>query len=164
MLLQVFVLFSICSKSQCISEAWMCCSKVTSITVEKTEAGLTNYQYSQPCVRYWVTPAGYIGSCVIGAGLIVSGEDFIGQIIFGTDLQKAASMIGALISSGILAVILGITIFFQKNWIPRILTVVVIIVVVVLFLLVFVGPDSDALGIRLVVLFVGIMNGQAKAL
>jgi hypothetical protein len=69
----------------------MCCSKVTSITVQANESGLTNYQYSRNCVRYWVVPAGYIGSSLVGGGLIIAG---------GTST-------GALIGSGIVAVVLG---------------------------------------------------------
>ena len=59
--------------------------------LQANESGLTNYQYSRNWVRYWVTPAGYIGSSLVGAGLIIAG---------GTTL-------GALIGSGIVAAILG---------------------------------------------------------
>lgn len=54
------------------SKALMCCGKVTSLTVQDNESGLTNYTYTNPCVRFWVTPAGYIGSSVIGAALIIA--------------------------------------------------------------------------------------------
>jgi len=54
---------------------------------------------------------------------------------------------------------LGVTIFFQKNVIPRILTVVVILVVIGLWILHFTGIDPRAMGLRTTVLFVGTING-----
>jgi len=123
--------------------AWVCCGKVTSITVQENESGLTNYTYSRNCVRYWVTPAGYVGSSVIGAGLIIS----------------AATRLGALIGSGIIAVLLLVTFFFQKNLIPRISTIVCVVVVAILWVFVFVGLDKEAAALRIVVLFVGTING-----
>jgi len=122
--------------------AWACCGKVTSITVQKNESGLTNYTYTRPCVRYWITPAGYLGSSVIGAGLIIAG----------------ANKLGSLIASGILAGILLISLYFQKNIIPRILTIVIVLVVLGLYLLHFVGPDKTADGTRIFCTFMGVMN------
>lgn len=123
--------------------AWICCGKVQSITVEENESGLTNYTYDRPYVVYWVTPAGYIGSSVIGAGLVMCG----------------AGVLSSLVACIVLAVVLLITIVFQKNTIPRVLTACVVIVVAGLMVLYFTQIDSDALGPRLFCTFIGVMNG-----
>jgi hypothetical protein len=54
----------------------------------------------------------------------------------------------------------GITIYFQKNTIPRVLTLCVIVVVVVLWVIHFVDLDPRALALRITVLFVGTINGN----
>lgn len=85
-----------------------------------------------------------MGSSIVGALLIICG----------------ATSLGSLIGSGVLCFILLVTIFFQKNWIPRILTVLVIIVVIVLWVLYFTGIDPKALALRLVCIFDGLMNSM----
>jgi len=122
------------------SMALVCCGKVTSLTVQANESGLTNYTYTKECVRFWVTPAGYIGSSVVGFALIVA----------------SATIIGALASAGCIAAIMIVSLFFQKNWIPRLITIGVVLVVAVLFILHFVGVDPNAIGTRISALFIGV--------
>jgi len=124
------------------SMALICCGKVTSLTVQDNESGLTNYTYTKECVKFWVTPAGYIGSSVIGAAFIIG----------------SAKLLGALICSGVLAAILLLSLIFQKNWIPRVLTGVFVAVVVILFIIHFVGADPQGVGVRIFCLFEGVMN------
>jgi len=83
--------------------ALCCCAKVKSLTVEENESGLTRYEYSRECVKYWVSPAGYIGSSLIGAALLIS----------------SAILLGALICLGVLAGIVFISLFFQKIGFPE---------------------------------------------
>jgi hypothetical protein len=124
------------------SMALLCCGKVTSLTVADNESGLTNYTYSKECVKFWVTPAGYIGSSVIGAAFIIA----------------SSKLLGALICSGILAFILLLSLIFQKNWIPRVLTAVFVGIVVILFIIHFTGADPFGVGVRIFCLFEGVMN------
>jgi len=122
--------------------ALCCCAKVTSLTVEDNESGLTNYVYTKEWIRYFVTPAGYIGSSLIGCALLIS----------------SAKLTGALVCSGVLAGILLISLIFQKNNIPRILTLVFVGIVVILFILHFVNVDPNGVGVRIFCLFEGVMN------
>jgi len=124
------------------SMALMCCGKVTSLTVQDNESGLTNYTYTNPCVKFWVTPAGYIGSSIIGAALIIA----------------SAKLIGALVCSGVLAAIILLSLIFQKNWIPRALTAVFVVLVIILYIIHFTGADPAGVGVRIFCLFEGVMN------
>lgn len=80
--------------------------------------------------------------------------------IFDCNEILGATEIGAIIGTGVLCVILIVTIFLQKNWIPRVLTILTIIVVAVLYVIHFVGVDPFALGLRLICIFVGLMNSM----
>jgi len=122
--------------------ALCCCAKVTSLTVEDNESGLTNYVYTREWIRFFVTPAGYIGSSIVGCALLIS----------------SATVLGALICSGVLAAVLLLSLIFQKNWIPRILTLCFVLIVAILFILHFVGVDPQAVGVRIFCLFEGVMN------
>jgi len=123
--------------------ALMCCGKVTSITVQENEGGLTNYTYKKECVRFWVTPAGYIGSSLVGAALLIA----------------SAKVIGSLVASGVLAAIILFSLIYQKNIIPRLLTLGYVAVVVLLFILHFAKVDKRAIGLRIFCLLQGVMNG-----
>jgi len=124
------------------SMALICCGKVTSLTVQDNESGLTNYTYSKECVKFWVTPAGYIGSSLVGAALLIA----------------SATLDGSLVCSGVLAVILLLSLIFQKNMIPRILTAVFVGLVVILYIIHFTGADPRGVGVRVFCLFEGVMN------
>jgi len=123
--------------------ALLCCGKVTSITVQENEGGLTNFTYKKECVRFWVTPAGYIGSSLVGAALLIA----------------SAKVIGALVACGVLAAIILFSLIYQKNIIPRLLTAGYVGIVALLFILHFTNVDSRAIGVRLFCLFQGVMNG-----
>jgi FtsH-binding integral membrane protein len=123
--------------------ALLCCGKVTSITVQENEGGLTNFTYKKECVRFWVTPAGYIGSSIVGAALLIS----------------SAKVLGSLIASGVLAAVILFSLIYQKNFIPRLLTAGYVSIVVLLFILYFAKVDDRAIGLRIFCLFQGVMNG-----
>jgi len=123
--------------------ALLCCGKVTSITVQENEGGLTNYTYTKQCVRFWVTPAGYIGSSIVGAALLIA----------------SAKVIGSLVASGVLAAVILFSLIYQKNMIPRLLTAGYVAIVVFLFILHFANVDKRAIGLRIFCLFQGVMNG-----
>jgi len=125
------------------SMALMCCGKVTSITVQENESGLTNFTYTREWVRYFVTPAGYIGSSIVGAALLIA----------------SATVLGAIILSAILAAIILFSLIYQKNWIPRLLTFAFVTIIAVLFIIHFTGADPSAVGLRIFCLFEGVMNG-----
>jgi len=123
--------------------ALLCCGKVTSITVQENEGGLTNFTYKKECVRFWVTPAGYIGSSLVGAALLIA----------------SAKIIGALVATGVLAAVILFSLIYQKNMIPRLLTLGYVAIVALLFILHFTNVDKRAIGVRIFCLFQGVMNG-----
>jgi hypothetical protein len=79
-----------------ISLALVCCAKVTSLTVEDNESGLTNYVYTKEWIRYFVTPAGYIGSSVIGCALLISSK--FSDFLFDIDLKITIQFVELLVT------------------------------------------------------------------
>lgn len=79
---------------------------------------------------------------------------------FYSYLELGASVIGALVLAGILAGIVLFSLIYQKNWIPRILTLAFVGIIVILFILHFAGVDKRAVGVRIFCLFEGVMNGN----
>ena len=75
-------------------------------------------------------------------------------------LVSGAKVIGSLVASGVLAAVILFSLIYQKNMIPRLLTLGYVAVVVLLFILYFTKVDARAIGLRIFCLFQGVMNGM----
>jgi len=110
------------------------CAKIHSIELDPDEGGATSMSGGIP----WLTlPAGYLGSSVIGAGLITCG--------FDTDASKVASLV--------LAGAFLITLWWaRKNWLTWVL-ILGMSGLIVLFWFV-----AGGIALRYLVLFIGVMS------
>ncbi|KAI8985955.1 peptidase M50B-like-domain-containing protein [Pilobolus umbonatus] len=109
------------------------CAKIESIEIDPDEGGVTRMRGGIPMCTL---PAGYLGSSLIGALLVMSG--------FNIMASKIASIF--------LAACLLLTLWWAKNWLTRIIGVVFIGVMVFLWWL------ERGAGLKYFVLFVGVMS------
>ncbi|KAJ2161924.1 hypothetical protein GGF46_001115 [Coemansia sp. RSA 552] len=108
-------------------------ARIKSITIDPDEGGLTRMTGGKWCC---VMPAGYLGSSLLGALMVFAGFDVL--------------------ASKIVSVIIGVcllgTLFWARNWLTRIITVLFVGLIVGLWF------TPDGVGLRYVVLFMGVMS------
>ena len=108
-------------------------AKIESIHIDPEEGGATVMKGGW---RYCTLPAGYIGSCVIGATMVFAGFNVLASKIVGI----------------IIGLCLLVTLWFAKNWLTRIITVVFC------GLIAFLWWFGEGEYLRYVVLFMGVMS------
>ncbi|CAG8432894.1 4723_t:CDS:2 [Diversispora eburnea] len=108
-------------------------AKIEGIEVDPDEGGVTRMRGGIQCCTL---PAGYLGSSMIGALLIFCG--------FQVNASKYASIV--------LGLMLLALLYWAKNWLTRILTVIFVGIIVGLWFI------KGGAGLKYFVLFVGVMS------
>ncbi|KAJ2726704.1 hypothetical protein GGI07_000428 [Coemansia sp. Benny D115] len=108
-------------------------AKIKSITINPDEGGLTVMSGGKWCC---VMPAGYLGSSFLGALMVFAGFNILASKIV----------------SVFIAVCLLLTLIWARNWPTRIITVLFVGLIVGLWF------TPHAIGLRYVVLFMGVMS------
>ncbi|KAJ3176933.1 hypothetical protein HDU85_006463 [Gaertneriomyces sp. JEL0708] len=108
-------------------------AKIVSVTLDPNEGGLTQMRGGNP---YCTLPAGYLGSAFWGALMVFAGFDIL-----------ASKIVSVLIGVAMLA-----TLWWARNWLARVITVLFIGLIVLLWWV------KDAYYLRYVVLFMGVMS------
>ncbi|KAI9313116.1 peptidase M50B-like-domain-containing protein [Dichotomocladium elegans] len=109
------------------------CAKIEAIEIDPDEGGVTRMRGGIPMCTL---PAGYLGSSLIGAVLVMCGFDVLAS--------KVASIF--------LGVCLLITLWWAKNWLTRGIGLLFIGLIVLLWLV------ANGVGLRYFVLFLGVMS------
>ncbi|KAJ1897960.1 hypothetical protein LPJ66_003048 [Kickxella alabastrina] len=108
-------------------------AKIKSVTIDPDQGGLTQMQGG----KWWcVMPAGYLGSSFLGSLMVFSGFNVL-----------ASKIVSVVIGVCLLA-----TLFWAKNWLTRIITVLFAGLIVGLWF------TPHGAGLRYVVLFMGVMS------
>jgi hypothetical protein len=108
-------------------------AKIISITLDPDEGGLTKMRGGNP---YVTLPAGYIGSSFWGALMVFAGFDVLGSKIV----------------SAVVGLCLLITLWYARNWLARIITILTIGLIAFLWWL------ENGKYLRFFVLFLGVMS------
>ncbi|KAJ1799288.1 hypothetical protein LPJ59_001935 [Coemansia sp. RSA 2399] len=108
-------------------------AKIKSITIDPDEGGQTLMSGGKWCC---VMPAGYLGSSLLGAVMVFAG--------FNVLASKIVSVI--------IGVCLLVTLYWAKNWLTRVVTVLFVGLIVGLWF------TPHGVGLRYVVLFMGVMS------
>ena len=108
-------------------------AKIVSITLDPDEGGLTKMRGGN---AYFTLPAGYIGSSFFGALMVFAGF----------------SILGSKIVSAIVGVCLLITLWYARNWLARVITVLTIGLIALLWWF------ENGKYLRYFVLFLGVMS------
>ncbi|KAJ2747408.1 THO2 plays a role in transcriptional elongation [Coemansia sp. BCRC 34301] len=108
-------------------------ARISSITIDPDEGGLTQMTGGKWCC---VMPAGYLGSSFLGALMLFAGFNVL-----------ASKIVSVIIGVCLLA-----TLFWAKNWLTRVVTVLFVGLIVGLWF------TPRGAGLRFVVLFMGVMS------
>ncbi|KAJ1833298.1 hypothetical protein LPJ63_002854 [Coemansia sp. RSA 2711] len=108
-------------------------AKIKAITIDPDEGGLTRMSGGKWCC---VMPAGYLGSAFLGALMVFAGFDVL-----------ASKIVSVIIGVCLLA-----TLFWAKNWLTRVITVLFVGLIVGLWF------TPHGAGLRYIVLFMGVMS------
>ncbi|KAJ2458298.1 hypothetical protein GGF42_002161 [Coemansia sp. RSA 2424] len=108
-------------------------AKISSITIDPDEGGLTRMTGGKWCC---VMPAGYLGSSFLGALMVFAGFNVL-----------ASKIVSVVIGVCLLA-----TLFWARNWLTRVITVLFVGLIVGLWF------TPHGAGLRYVVLFMGVMS------
>ncbi|KAJ2757338.1 THO2 plays a role in transcriptional elongation [Coemansia pectinata] len=108
-------------------------ARINSITIDPDEGGLTRMTGGKWCC---VMPAGYLGSSFLGALMVFAGFNVL-----------ASKIVSVMIGVCLLA-----TLFWAKNWLTRVITVLFVGLIVGLWF------TPHGTGLRYVVLFMGVMS------
>ncbi|KAI9504990.1 hypothetical protein GGI25_001777 [Coemansia spiralis] len=129
-----FKLVTVALHEFCHAAAGLCTgAKIRSITIDPDEGGQTLMSGGK-----WlcVMPAGYLGSSLLGALMVFAGFNIL-----------ASKIVSVIIGVCLLA-----TLFWAKNWLTRIITVLFVGLIVGLWF------TPHGVGLRYVVLFMGVMS------
>ncbi|KAJ2885257.1 hypothetical protein H4R27_001495 [Coemansia aciculifera] len=108
-------------------------ARINSITIDPDEGGLTRMTGGKWCC---VMPAGYLGSSFLGTLMVFAGFNVL-----------ASKIVSVMIGVCLLA-----TLFWAKNWLTRVITVLFVGLIVGLWF------TPHGTGLRYVVLFMGVMS------
>ncbi|KAJ2557358.1 hypothetical protein EV175_001390, partial [Coemansia sp. RSA 1933] len=108
-------------------------ARIQSITIDPDEGGKTIMSGGKWCC---VMPAGYLGSSLLGAVMVFAGFNVL-----------ASKIVSAVIGVCLLA-----TLYWAKNWLTRVITVLFVGLIIGLWF------TPHGIGLRYVVLFMGVMS------
>ncbi|KAJ2613376.1 hypothetical protein EV177_002552 [Coemansia sp. RSA 1804] len=129
-----FKLVTVALHEFCHAAAGLCSgARIKSITIDPDEGGQTLMSGGKWCC---VMPAGYLGSSLLGALMVFAGFNVL-----------ASKIVSVIIGVCLLA-----TLFWAKNWLTRGITVLFVGLIVGLWF------TPHGIGLRYVVLFMGVMS------